>query len=115
MCQPFFVQSGVYDEFTEKLAAKVGELKIGNGLDNGVTQGPLVHAAAADSVEAFIADVVGKGASIVMGGKRQVAGKNFFEPTIVTGATTSMRLAQEEISAPLHLSFNFQTKPKEWH
>lgn len=102
-----FVQAGVYDEFSQKLAAKVAELNVGNGLEDGVTQGPLINAAAADSAEAFVADAVEKGASVLTGGKRKEAGKNFFEPTIVTGLTQDMRLAQEEIFGPIAPVFKF--------
>lgn len=102
-----FVQAGVYDEFAEKLAAKVAELKVGNGLDAGVTQGPVINAAAAESAEAFIADATDKGATVLTGGKRVEAGKNFFEPTVVTGVDQNMRLAQEEIFGPIAPVFKF--------
>ncbi len=102
-----FVQAGVYDEFSQKLAAKVAALKVGNGLDAGVTQGPLINAEAADSAEAFIADALAKGATVLTGGQRQEAGKNFFEPTIVTEVSKDMRLAQEEIFGPIAPVFKF--------
>ncbi len=102
-----FVQAGVYDEFSQKLAAKVAALKVGNGLDAGVTQGPLINAKAADSAEAFIADALAKGATVLTGGQRQEAGKNFFEPTIVTEVSKDMRLAQEEIFGPIAPVFKF--------
>ncbi len=102
-----FVQAGVYDEFVEKLAEKVRAIKIGNGLDAGVAQGPVINDAAANNAESLIADANAKGAKIVTGGKRKEAGKNFFEPTIVADVNADMRLAQEEIFGPIAPVFKF--------
>lgn len=104
-----FVQAGVYDEFAEKLAAKVRAMKVGNGLADGVVQGPLINQAAADSAEAFIADAKEKGATVLCGGKRLQEGKNFFEPTIVTEVNGDMKLAQEEIFGPIAPIFKFDS------
>src|SRR4029077_3932405 len=75
-----FVQEGVYDQFAEKLAAKVGAMKIGGGLEAGVAQGPLIDMKAVEKVEEHIADALGKGAKVVTGGKRSARGGTFFEP-----------------------------------
>lgn len=102
-----FVQAGIYDEFTQKLAAKVRAMKVGNGLEDGVVQGPLINQAATDSAEVFIADAKDKGATVLCGGKRLHDDKNFFEPTIVTNIKDDMKLAKEEIFAPIAPVFKF--------
>ncbi|PIE46104.1 MAG: succinate-semialdehyde dehydrogenase (NADP(+)) [Gammaproteobacteria bacterium] len=102
-----FVQSGVYDEFSKKLAQRVGAMKVGNGLQEDVVQGPLINESAADNAEALIADATAKGATVLTGGKRKVAGKNFFEPTVVCQVNADMRLAKEEIFGPIAPIFKF--------
>lgn len=104
-----FVQAGVYDAFTEKLAAQVRAIKIGNGLEAGVTQGPLISKAAADNTAALVADATRKGATVLCGGQRVAAGSNFFEPTILTGVNNDMRVADEEIFGPIASIFKFDT------
>ena len=104
-----FVQAGVYDEFTKKLAAQVRTIKIGNGLDAGVTQGPLISKAAADNAEALVADATSKGATVLCGGQRVESGRNFFEPTILTDVSNDMRIADEEIFGPIAPIFKFET------
>ncbi len=105
----FFVQAGVYEEFSQKLAAQVKAIKIGNGLDAKVTQGPLITKAAADNAESFVTDAQDKGATILCGGKRVDQGENFFEPTILTNVDNSMRVANEEIFGPIAPLFKFDT------
>ena len=105
----FFVQAGVYEEFSQKLAAQVKAIKIGNGLDSKVTQGPLITKAAADNAESFVTDAQDKGATILCGGKRIDQGENFFEPTILTNVDNSMRVANEEIFGPIAPLFKFDT------
>ena len=105
----FFVQAGVYEEFSQKLAAQVRAIKIGNGLDAKVTQGPLITKAAADNAESFVTDAQDKGATILCGGKRVDQGENFFEPTILTNVDNSMRVANEEIFGPIAPLFKFDT------
>ena len=102
------VQEGVYDQFAEKLAAAVGKLKVGNGVGDGVTTGPLINAAAVKKVEEHIADAKAKGAKVVLGGKPM--GGNFFEPTIITGVTTDMAVAREETFGPVAPLFKFKTE-----
>ena len=97
----FLVQEGVRDAFAQKLAAEVAGLKVGDGLEEGVTQGPLIDGAGLAKVEELLADAVARGARVVCGGKRHAKGGTFFEPTVLTGATPAMRLAREEIFGPV--------------
>jgi succinate-semialdehyde dehydrogenase/glutarate-semialdehyde dehydrogenase len=105
----FLVQSGVYDAFVEKLAARVKQLKVGNGLDAGVLQGPLINQAAVEKVEAHIADALEKGARLICGGKAHALGGTFFEPSIIADATSDMLVAQEETFGPLAPVFRFDS------
>jgi succinate-semialdehyde dehydrogenase/glutarate-semialdehyde dehydrogenase len=104
------IQAGVYDEFTAKLKAAVGKLRVGDGLRGVTDQGPLIDANAVAKVEEHIADAVSKGASVVLGGKRHALGGSFFEPTILTGVTSAMLLAREETFGPLAPLFKFQSE-----
>jgi succinate-semialdehyde dehydrogenase/glutarate-semialdehyde dehydrogenase len=104
------VQAGVYGEFSEKLAAAVGKLRVGDGLKGVTEQGPLIDAKAVAKVEEHIADAVRKGASVALGGKRHALGGTFFEPTILTGVTTEMMIAREETFGPIAPLFKFQTE-----
>jgi succinate-semialdehyde dehydrogenase/glutarate-semialdehyde dehydrogenase len=101
------VQAGVYEEFAQKLAEKVGELKVGIGTEAGVTQGPLIDAQALAKVEAHVADALGKGARILTGGKRHAKGGTFFEPTVLADVTPAMRCAREETFGPVAPLFKF--------
>ena len=102
------VQDGVYDAFVEKLATAVGQLKVGNGVDPGVTQGPLIDQAALAKVTELIADAIGKGARVVCGGQPHALGRTFFEPTILADATTAMRFSREEIFGPVAPLYRFK-------
>jgi len=104
------VHAPVYDTFAGKLAEAVGRLKVGSGLDDGVTQGPLIDDAAVAKVESHIADAVGKGATIVVGGHRAAAGGRFFEPTVLSGATETMAVAREETFGPVAPLFRFESE-----
>ena len=104
------VQAGVYGAFAEKLAAAVARLKVGAGTEEGVTQGPLINAEAVRKVEEHVADAVAKGAKVVTGGRRHARGGTFYEPTILTGATTAMQLAQEETFGPVAALFEFASE-----
>ncbi len=103
------VQDGVYDAFIEKLAARVAELKVGSGLEEGVMQGPLINAAAVDKVASHIADALEKGGRLVCGGKPHALGGTFFEPTVIADVTEEMRVAREETFGPLAPVFRFAT------
>lgn len=105
-----YVQEGVYDQFAEKLSAKVREMKVGNGFDDGVTTGPLITEKAIEKVEQHISDAVEKGAKIVEGGKRHALGGHFFQPTVLTGITSDMRVAREETFGPVAPLFKFKTE-----
>ncbi|CAH1044042.1 NAD-dependent succinate-semialdehyde dehydrogenase [Halomonas sp. TD01] len=105
----FLVQSGVYDVFVEKLAKRVAQLNVGNGLDEGVMQGPLINQAAVEKVESHIADAMEKGGRLVCGGKPHTLGGTFFEPTIIADVTDNMRVAREETFGPLAPVFRFET------
>jgi succinate-semialdehyde dehydrogenase/glutarate-semialdehyde dehydrogenase len=102
-----FVQDGIHDAFVEAFAAEVAKLKVGNGTEAGVTQGPLINARAADKVERHVADAVEKGARVVVGGKRHALGRTFFEPTVLAGATTQMLVSREEIFGPVAPVYRF--------
>ena len=106
----FLIQDGIYDEFAEKFAAAAGTLRVGDALAGEVDQGPLIDAAAVEKVEEHIADAVGHGASVVLGGKRHELGGTFFEPTILTGVTSAMAVAREETFGPLSPLFRFRTE-----
>ncbi|QQS55675.1 MAG: NADP-dependent succinate-semialdehyde dehydrogenase [Candidatus Competibacteraceae bacterium] len=105
------VQDGVYDAFADKLSRAVAaQLKVGNGLESGVTQGPLIDEAAVAKVEEHIADAVSKGARIVLGGQRHELGGTFFQPTILTQVTPEMAVAREETFGPVAPLFRFSTE-----
>jgi succinate-semialdehyde dehydrogenase/glutarate-semialdehyde dehydrogenase len=104
----FLIQDGVYEEFTSRLAQAVSALKVGDGFTPGVTQGPLIDKQALDKVEQHVADAKGKGARVVIGGKRHALGGTFYEPTVLANATTEMRLAREETFGPVSPLFRFK-------
>jgi len=105
-----YVQRGVVKAFTDKLVAKVKALKVGNGVEAGVNQGPLIDAKAVAKIEEHIADARAKGAEVLAGGKRHALGGLFFEPTVLSGALPSMLVAQEETFGPLAPIFAFDTE-----
>ena len=102
-----YVQAGVYDAFAAKLEAAVGRLVVGDGFAAGVTTGPLIDEAAIEKVEAHLSDAVGKGGSIALGGHRKTG--QFFEPTVLTGATQQMLIAREETFGPVAPLFKFDS------
>jgi succinate-semialdehyde dehydrogenase/glutarate-semialdehyde dehydrogenase len=104
------VQEGVYDEFAAKLKVAVGKLKVGNGVEDGVTQGPLINAAAVQKVEEHIADAVKRGAHVTTGGKRHERGGNFFQPTILTDVPRDAAIFHEEDFGPVAPLFRFKTE-----
>ena len=104
----FLIQDGVYEEFTSRLAQAVSALKVGDGFTPGVAQGPLIDRQALDKVEQHVADAKGKGARVVIGGKRHALGGTFYEPTVLANATTEMRLAREETFGPVSPLFRFK-------
>jgi succinate-semialdehyde dehydrogenase/glutarate-semialdehyde dehydrogenase len=103
-----YVQSKVYDAFVEKLVTAVGKLKVGKGVDEGVTQGPLITPDAVEKVERHLKDAEGKGARVLVGGKRHALGGTFFEPTVVADVTQDMAVAREETFGPVAPIFRFE-------
>jgi succinate-semialdehyde dehydrogenase / glutarate-semialdehyde dehydrogenase len=105
-----FVQSGIYDEFAEKLAEQVKQLKLGRGSDDGVTVGPLIDQKAADGVCELIDDALAQGAKAFVGGRRSSLGGSFVEPTILTDVTDNMRVFREEIFGPVAPLIRFDSE-----
>ncbi|MFC3168238.1 NAD-dependent succinate-semialdehyde dehydrogenase [Paracoccus fontiphilus] len=103
-----YVQAGVYDAFAQKLAAAVDKLRVGDGLEDGVTTGPLINEDAVEKVEEHIRDVLDGGGQVVTGGERLDG--LFFKPTVVTGVTDRMKVATEETFGPLAPLFRFETE-----
>ena len=103
-----YVQDAVYDEFVEKFAAKVKALKVGNGFEDGVLQGPLIEDAAVEKVTRHVADAIAKGGKVLAGGKKLKG--QFFEPTVISEATSDMLCAQEETFGPFAPVFRFTTE-----
>ena len=104
------VQAPVYEAFARKLVHAVTQLRVGDGLKGPTDQGPLIDAGALAKVEQHIADAVGKGARIALGGKRHALGGTFFEPTVVTEVTPAMRMAREETFGPIAPLFRFESE-----
>ena len=104
------VQAGVYDAFTAKLKVAVEALRVGNGMDAGVTQGPMINMDAVEKVEQHIADAVERGATVVLGGHRHALGGTFFEPTILTGVPRTAAIFHEETFGPAAALFRFETE-----
>ena len=104
------VQAGVYDVFTAKLSDAVRAMKVGDGIEQGVVQGPLIDMKAVEKVEQHIADAVSKGAQVAVGGARHSLGGSFFEPTILTDVTPAMLVAREETFGPLAPIFKFENE-----
>ena len=104
------VQDGVYDAFLAKLSAAVSAMKVGNGLEDGVSQGPLIDMLAVEKVEEHVQDAVSKGARVVVGGQRHALGGTFYEPTVLADVTTDMRITREETFGPVAPLFRFETE-----
>ena len=102
-----YVQDGIHDAFVDRLSKAVGDLKIGNGFDEGVTIGPLINEGAVAKIESHINDALAKGATLAAGGRRSELGGSFFEPTVMTGMTRDMLVAKDETFAPLAPVFRF--------
>ncbi len=110
-----YVQAGVYDAFAEKLAVAVKKLNVGDGLNEGITTGPLINMDAVDKVQEHIADVVSGGGKVLTGGKAHALGGTFFEPTVLTGVTNDMKVASEETFGPVAPLFKFDTEEEVIH
>uniref|UniRef100_UPI0013C339F2 aldehyde dehydrogenase family protein n=1 Tax=Pseudomonas viridiflava TaxID=33069 RepID=UPI0013C339F2 len=103
-----YIQDSVYDAFVEKLKVAVAKLKIGNGLEDGTTTGPLIDDKAVAKVQEHIADAISKGAKVVSGGKAHSLGGSFFEPTILVDVPKTAAVAKEETFGPLAPLFRFK-------
>jgi succinate-semialdehyde dehydrogenase/glutarate-semialdehyde dehydrogenase len=108
----FYVQSGVYDRFVEKLAERAQGIKVGNGFEAGINQGPLIDDAAVQKVEAHVADALSKGARLLAGGARApgLASERFFTPTVLADVTPDMLCSREETFGPVAPVFKFETE-----
>lgn len=104
----FYVQSKVYDSFVEKLAEKAKGIKVGNGFDAGVNQGPMIDDQAIAKVESHVADAVAKGATVVTGGER--ISERFYSPTVLSNVTPEMVVSREETFGPVAPVFRFETE-----
>ncbi|MBX9810095.1 MAG: NADP-dependent succinate-semialdehyde dehydrogenase [Burkholderiales bacterium] len=105
-----FIQDGVYEAFARKLAEKVSKMKVGNGLEDGVVQGPLIDMKAIEKVEEHISDALGKGARVLTGGKRHEKGGQFFQPTVLADVTPRMKVTHEETFGPVAPLYRFKTE-----
>jgi succinate-semialdehyde dehydrogenase/glutarate-semialdehyde dehydrogenase len=104
----FLVQDKVYEAFETKLAERVRTMKVGDGAEAGVVQGPLINMEAVEKVERLLSDALAKGAAVTVGGRRHALGRTFFEPTVVTGVRPEMAIAREEIFGPVATLTRFQ-------
>ena len=109
------VQEGIYDAFAKRLAEAVGDLKVGDGFEAGVDNGPLINADAVNKVEAHLRDASSKGAKVIAGGKRHALGGTFFEPTVLVDVTPDMAVASEETFGPLAPLFRFKDEAEAIH
>lgn len=105
-----YVQSGIYDRFVTAFSAATDRLKVGSGLESGVTQGPLIDDEAVAKVEELLADAADKGARVITGGRRHALGGTFFQPTVIADSDPGMRLSREEIFGPVAPVFRFDTE-----
>lgn len=105
-----YVQESIYEEFAEKLCDAVRKLKVGIGIQAGVTQGPLINESAVRKVESHIADAVANGASILVGGDRHELGGTFFQPTVLGNVRVDMKIAKEEVFGPVAPLFRFSSE-----
>ncbi|KAG0494613.1 hypothetical protein HPP92_005607 [Vanilla planifolia] len=109
------VQEGIYDKFVSAFSKAVQNLQVGNGLNDGVVQGPLINEAAIKKVERFVNDATSKGANIVLGGKRHSLGMTFYEPTVIGNVTNEMLISREEVFGPVAPLLRFQTEKEAIH
>lgn len=105
-----YVQDGIYDALADRLVEAVSKLKVGDGRQEGSTQGPLIDEDAIAKVQSHITDATDKGATLRIGGQRSALGGTFFEPTVLTGVTQDMKVSKEETFGPLAALFRFKTE-----
>ncbi|KAK9684088.1 hypothetical protein RND81_10G185500 [Saponaria officinalis] len=104
------VQEGIYEKFANAFSNAVQKLQVGNGFTDGVAQGPLINEAAVQKVEKFVEDAISKGAKVLLGGRRHNLGMTFYEPTIMTHATSEMLISRDEIFGPVAPLLSFKTE-----
>ena len=104
------VQDEVYDEFAAKLTQAVRGMKVGDGAEDGVNQGPMIDMAAVEKVEEHVQDALNRGARVITGGKRHALGGTFYEPTVLADVTPEMRIAHEETFGPVAPLFRFNNE-----
>ena len=105
-----FVQSGIYDDFARALSEKVAAMKVGDGFEEGVSQGPIIDQQGFDKIERHVADALSKGAAVSVGGAPHERGGTFYQPTVLTGASRDMELFSEETFGPVAALFKFETE-----
>lgn len=105
-----YIQDGIYDALADRLVEAVSKLKVGDGRQEGSTQGPLIDEDAIAKVQSHIADATEKGATVRIGGQRSALSGTFFEPTVLTGVTQDMKVSKEETFGPLAPLFRFKTE-----
>ncbi|MFZ6815339.1 NAD-dependent succinate-semialdehyde dehydrogenase [Undibacterium sp. Rencai35W] len=106
----FYAHESIYDAFVEKLAAGAKKIQVGNGLDAGVNQGPMIDEQAVAKVEEHVADALSKGATVLAGGKKHAAGSLFYEPTVLSNVTESMQIMSEETFGPVAAVVKFKSE-----
>lgn len=111
----FYIHEAIYDDFVNKLAERVNALKVGNGMEEGVVVGPLIESAAVDKVREHVEDAIAKGATALAGGKAHALGGNFWQPTVLTNCSDSMKLAAEETFGPVAACLRFTTEDEVIH
>eukprot|EP01018_Ginkgo_biloba_P030779 Gb_34346 [translate_table: standard] len=104
------VQDGIYEKFSRLFASAVKDMRVGNGLEEGVVQGPLITKAAVQKVETHIQDAISKGAKVLVGGKQHSLGYTFYEPTVLGDANSNMLISREEVFGPVAPIFRFKTE-----
>jgi len=105
-----FIQDGIYDSFAAKLVEAVGNLKVGDGREEGVSQGPLINQAGLEKVESHVNDAVEKGAQILCGGSRHERGGNYYEPTVLSGVSDDAQFGTQETFGPVAPLYRFSTE-----
>ena len=106
-----YVQRGIYEEFVEKFTDKVKSFRVGNGFEDGITHGPLIHDRAISKVQAHVQDAESKGGKVTIGGKLMPEiGTNYFQPTVIRDMTTDTAIASEETFGPVAGLFPFGTE-----
>ncbi|MDB5841792.1 MAG: NAD-dependent succinate-semialdehyde dehydrogenase [Herminiimonas sp.] len=106
----FYVHESIYDEFVRRLAEGAARIKVGNGFEQGVSQGPLIDAQAIAKVEEHVADALAKGAKIESGGKKHALGGHFYEPTVLSNISADMKIMREETFGPVAAVVKFKTE-----